>query len=63
MDILSYIPLTPAQIHALYDFRKVVVRTGLTKPEVVATFTTFQAQEIKVTMDKSGVIKSVTLQE
>lgn len=61
MKITTYVELTPAQEHTLQDFQSVVVRAELPDPVVVATFHTFQAQDVKVTIDKNGVIKSVTL--
>ena len=61
MKITTYIELTPAQEHTIQDFQNVVVRADLAVPQVVATFRTFQAQDVKATIDENGGIKSVTL--
>ena len=63
MKITTYIELTPAQEHTLEDFQNITVRTVLSKPEVVATFETFQDQQVKITIDESGVINHVELVE
>lgn len=63
MNITTFIDLTPAQEHTLMDFAKVVVRANLGKAVAVATFTTFQAQEVKVTLDANGVIEDVMLKD
>lgn len=63
MRITSYIELTPTQEKTLEAFDRTIVRTSLIEPTVVATFTTFQAQDVKVTIDASGVIKAVVLEE
>jgi len=60
VNIISHVCLTPAQIKAIDGFQFAVVRTELSKPCVVVTFTTFQAQEVKVTLNKAGVIENVT---
>jgi hypothetical protein len=62
MKITSYVELTPAQMKAIEAFENVVVRTSLLNPTVVATFTTFQRQQVKVTIDGSGVIEYVGLE-
>lgn len=62
MDITSYIELTPAQEETLRAFGKVTVRTALLKPLAVATFRTFQAQEVKVTVDAAGIIQKVSVE-
>jgi len=63
MKITSYVPLTPSQEKTLESFEKVEVRTDLTKPTVVATFTTPELQEIKVTINSLGIIENVSLVE
>lgn len=63
MKITSYVELTPAQEHTLDAFNNIVVRTSLLTPTVVATFSTFQAQDVKATIDQNGVIESVMLDE
>ena len=63
MKITSYVELTPAQEHTLDAFKSVVVRTALLTPTVVATFSTFQVQDVKVTIDQNGVIESVMVDE
>ena len=59
MKITTYVDLTPAQEKAIEGFQVVVVRTALAKPFVVATFTTFLAQEVKVTLSEDGAIENV----
>lgn len=61
MHITSYIELTPAQEHTLNDFERVIVRSSDIEPIVVATFKTFQAQEVKIFLDKNGVITNLKL--
>jgi len=61
MRIVSYVPLTPAQVRLFDDLEHVEVRTALIAPDVVATIKTFQAQQIKLTVDESGVIKHLEL--
>lgn len=63
MEITSYVELTPAQEHTLEAFKRVVVRTALLTPTVVATFSTFQAQDVKATIDLNGVIESIRFVE
>jgi len=58
MKITTFVELTPAQEKVLEDFQTVLVRTALSKPYVVATFTTFQRQEVKLTLDADGLITS-----
>lgn len=41
----------------LGDFQKVTVRTALCEPVVVATITTFQQQNIQLTIDANGIIQ------
>jgi len=60
MKITTYVELTPAQERAIEDFQNVVVRTALSAPFVTATFTTFQSQELKVTLSATGVIEHIT---
>jgi len=59
MKITTYVDLTPAQEKAIEGFQVVVVRTALAKPFVVSTFTTFLAQEVKVTLSEDGAIENV----
>lgn len=61
MKIMSYVELTPAQMKSIEAFEKVVVKTSILNPTVVATFTTFQRQQVEVTIDGSGVIEHVSL--
>ncbi len=62
MKIMSYVELTPAQLKTIEALEKVVVRTSLIEPTVVATVSTFQAQDIKLTIDADGVIRNVEVQ-
>lgn len=62
MKIISYVDLTPAQMKAIEAFESVVVRTSLLDPTVVATFTTFQGQQVRVTIDGAGVIEYVAFE-
>lgn len=57
MKIISYVELTAAQVKTLEAMETVVVRTSLIKPTVVATIRTFQAQNIKITIDADGVVE------
>jgi hypothetical protein len=59
MKITTYVELTPAQEKAIEGFQDVVVKTALARPFVVATFTTFLAQEVKVTLSEDGAIENV----
>lgn len=59
MKILTYAELSPAQEKAIEGFQDVVVKNALAKPYVVATFTTFQAQEVRVTLSEDGVIENI----
>ncbi len=59
MHIISHVELNQAQEHAIEGFERATVRTALLLPCVVATFKTFQGQEVKVTLDKNGVINHV----
>jgi hypothetical protein len=61
MLITSFVELTPAQRLVLEVFESIEVRTALLKPSVVATVKTFQAQDIKVTIDANGIIEAVEL--
>ena len=61
MKITTYVDLTPAQEHTLEDMQRVEVRTALISPFVVATFKTFQDQQVKITLDINGVINHVEL--
>ena len=63
MKILTFVDLTPAQIKTIEAFESLVVRATLIKPNVLATFTTFQAQDVKIAIDQNGVIESVELLE
>lgn len=63
MYIKTYVDLTPAQEHTLEAFKKVVVRTALFKPLVLATFETFQAQKVKVVIDDIGVIQNIYVED
>ena len=63
MKIISYVELTPAQGKTLEALERVTVRSPLIQPSVVATIRTFQAQEVKVTIDASGVIQHVEVQD
>jgi len=63
MHITSYVELTEAQKATLRSFETVVVRTSPIEPTVVATFTTFQLQFVKATIDASGVIQAVSISE
>ena len=62
MKITSYVELTPAQEKTLEALETVTVRTVLIRPAVVATIRTFQAQEVKLTIDADGIIESVEVQ-
>ncbi len=59
MKITTYVNLTPAQENTLDALETVIVRTALIKPSVVATIRTFQAQEVKLTIDADGIIENV----
>jgi hypothetical protein len=59
MKTTSYVKLTPAQESTLDALETVTVRTALVKPAVVATIRTFQAQEVKLTIDADGIIENV----
>ena len=59
MMITTYIELNPAQESAIKSFENVTVRTALIKPYVVATFKSFNGQEVKVTIDDMGIITHV----
>ena len=63
MKITSYVELTPAQEKTLAALETVTVRTSLIQPTVVATIRTFQAQEVKLTIDTNGVIQHVAVQD
>ena len=63
MKITSYVELTPAQEKTLKALETVIVRTSLLQPTVVATIRTFQAQEVKLTIDTNGVIQHVAVQD
>jgi hypothetical protein len=63
MKIISYVPLTRMQEETLEAFEKVEVRTSLIEPTVVATFTTPELQEIKVTINSLGIVENVNLVE
>ncbi len=62
MKITSYVELTAAQEKAIEALDTVVVRTSLIQPTVVATVRTFQAQEVKLTIDADGIIENVEVQ-
>ena len=63
MKITTYVPLTPSQEKTIEAFEKVEVRTSLAKPTIVATFTTPELQEVKVTINSLGIIENVSLVE
>ncbi|GAI92754.1 unnamed protein product [marine sediment metagenome] len=63
MKITSYVELTPAQEKTLEALETVTVRMSLIQPTVVATIRTFQAQEVKLTIDTNGVIQHVEVQD
>jgi hypothetical protein len=63
MKITSYIPLTKMQEETLEAFERVEVRTSLIEPTVIATFTTPEQQEVKVTINSLGIIENVGLIE
>ena len=63
MKIISYVELTPAQVKTIEALERVTVRSPLIQPSVVATIRTFQAQEVKITIDASGVIRNVQVQD
>jgi len=63
VKITSYVELTPAQEKTLEALETVIVRTSLIQPTVVATIRTFQAQEVKLTIDANGVIQHVEVQD
>ena len=63
MKITSYVELAPAQEKTLKALETVIVRTSLLQPTVVATIRTFQAQEVKLTIDTNGVIQHVAVQD
>ncbi len=62
MKITSYVELTAAQEKAIEALDTVVVRASLIQPTVVATVRTFQAQEVKLTIDADGIIENVEVQ-
>ena len=62
MKIVSYVELTPAQERSIEGMQDCAVRTALVSPLVVATFTTFLAQKVKLTIDANGVIQHVGLE-
>lgn len=62
MKITSYVELTAAQEKAIEALDTVVVRTSLIQPTVVATVRTFQAQEVKLTIDADGIIENAEVQ-
>lgn len=67
MHIISHVDLTPAQEHAIEAFERAIVEeqsqylvvNGECLECIVATFKTFQGQEVKITLDKNGVINHV----
>ncbi len=61
MEITTYVELTEAQRRVLGDFQKVTVRTALCEPVVIVTITTFQQQNIQLTIDANGVVQKVLL--
>jgi len=63
VKITSYVELTAAQEKTLKALETVIVRTSLLQPTVVATIRTFQAQEVKLTIDTNGVIQHVQVQD
>jgi len=63
MEITAYVELTEAQRRVLGDFQKVTVRTALCEPVVVATITTFQQQNIQLTIDANGIIQKVKVED
>ncbi len=63
MKIISYVELTAAQEKALEALERVTVRSPLIQPSVVATIRTFQAQEVKLTIDANGIIQNVQVQD
>jgi hypothetical protein len=63
VKITSYVELTPAQEKTLEALETVIVRTSLLQPTVVATIRTFQAQEVKLTIDTNGVIQHMQVQD
>jgi len=63
VKITSYVELAPAQEKTLKALETVIVRTSLLQPTVVATIRTFQAQEVKLTIDTNGVIQHVAVQD
>jgi len=63
VKITSYVELAPAQEKTLKALETVIVRTSLLQPTVVATIRTFQAQEVKLTIDTNGVIQHVQVQD
>jgi len=58
MKILSYVELTEAQKKTLEAMEDVTVRPFISRKTVMATFRTFQAQNLKVELDADGVIVS-----
>lgn len=63
MKIISYAPLTRMQEETLKIFERVEIRTSLIAPTVVATFTTPELQEVKVTINSLGIIENASLVE
>jgi len=63
MKIISHVPLTKSQEATIESFEKVEVRTSLIEPTIIATFTTLELQEIKVTINSLGIIENVSLVE
>jgi len=59
VKIISYVELTPAQVKTIEALERVTVRSPLIQPSVVATIRTFQAQEVKLTIDADGIIENV----
>ncbi len=62
MKITSYVELTAAQEKTLESLETVTVRTSLIKPYVVATIRTFQAQNVRLTIDADGIVNHVEVQ-
>jgi hypothetical protein len=59
VKITSYVELTASQEKTIEALETVVVRTSLIKPTVVATVRTFQAQNVKLTIDAAGIVEHV----
>ena len=63
MRITAYVPMSKAQEQVLDDLQRISVRAALVQPWVEATVKTFQGQLIKLSINESGVIQNVWIEE